>query len=294
MLQTTITQSRNFDFDDDKFKTSASEVLSWCQMINPQSGPDGLKPYGLAIAQEKANTVGFTPDDNWQQVEHTFSTGEIATLFITTTPRLLVVRRGPVCIKDRATGIILGRLVDYYDSFMTEKVKFKTFTRYLIYLVGQNQKLLHQFPLRLTMNGAAGASFGEAFRSSRASQVASGFTVELEKAYAAYRRQPVAAKGPLFHAHGIFCPVIESAERGIGQNTALVSVSDNYGHPTAENLTEYLIPSNSKESAILCQTFEDYKDFAKEQPKPDFKIDMQQVPSAYDFDHEVDLDQAPY
>ena len=144
------------------------------------------------------------------------------------------------------------------------------------------------------MNGAAGASFGEAFRSSRDSQVVSVFIVELEKAYAMYRRQPVAAKGPLFHAHGIFCPVIESVEKGIGQNTALVSVTDNYGHPTAENLTEYLIASNSEESAILCQTFEDYKDFVKEQPKPDFKIDMQQVPSAYDFDHELDLAQAPY
>jgi len=90
-----MNQARNFDFDDDKFKAPLSEILPWCQMINPQSGPDGLKPYGLAITLEKANTVGFTPDNNWQQVEYTFGSGEIATIFITTTPRLLVVRRGP-------------------------------------------------------------------------------------------------------------------------------------------------------------------------------------------------------
>jgi len=52
-------------------------------------------------------------DNNWQQVEYTFS-GEIATIFITTTPRLLVVRRGP-CIKERETGVTLGRLLDHYD-----------------------------------------------------------------------------------------------------------------------------------------------------------------------------------
>jgi len=149
--------------------------------------------------------VGFTPDENWQQVEYTFGSGEATRIFITTTPRLLVVRRGSVCIKDRATGITLGRLADHYDAFMTEKLKFKTFTRYLIFLVGQNQKLLDQSPLRLTMSGAAGASFGEAFRRSRAGFVAGG-TVELEKAYAAYRQQLFTSKGALFQCSRDFLP----------------------------------------------------------------------------------------
>jgi len=292
-MVTTIEQARTFDFDDDKFKAPASEVLPWCQIINPQWGNDGLKPYGLALTQEKANMVGFTPDHNWQQVEYTFGSGEITKLFITTKPRLVVVRRGPVCIKDRSTNITLGRLADHYDTFMSEKLKFKTFVRYLIFLVGQNQKFLHQSPLRLTMSGAAAASFGEAFRSSKAGLVAGGFTVELEKAYAAYSNQPVTAKNALFHAHGIFCPVIESVEKGI-EKKALVAATVDYGHPTAENLTEYLIASDSEESAIACQTFEDYKDFAKEQLKPDSKLDMQEVPSSYDFNDEYDLDEAPY
>lgn len=290
-MHTTTTQTRNFNFDDEKFKALASEMLPWCQMINPQWGQDGLKPYGLAITLEKANRVGFTPDENWQQVEYTFGSGEVVTLFISNTPRLLVVRRGPVCIKDRATGITLGRLTEHYDTFMTEKLKFKTFNRYLIFLVGQNQKLLHQSPLRLTLSGAAGASFGEAFSSSRG---VPDFTAELEKAYATYRQQPVTAKGLLFHAHGIFCPVIESVEKGIGANKALVATTVDYGHPTSENLTEYLIASNSQESTILCQTFEDYKDFAKEQAKLESKFDVQEVPSSDDFHDGYDFEQAPY
>lgn len=295
-MVSTTAQTRTFDFDDDKFKAPASEVLPWCQMINPQWSQDGLKPYGLAITLEKASMIGFTPDDNWQQVDYQFGSGEVTRLLIATTPRLLVVRRGPVCIKDRETGISLGRLADHYDTFMSEKLKFKTFTRYLIFLVGKNQKLLHQLPLRLTMSGAAGASFGEAFRSSRAGAVAGGFTVELEKAYAAYRQQPVTARSALFHAHGVFCPVIESVEKGSGTNKALVAATVDYGHPTIENLAEYLIASNSEESAIVCQTFEEYKDFAKEQPKLETaKIDMQQeVPSANELQDEYDFDQAPY
>jgi len=33
--------------------------------------------YGLAITLEKANTVGFTPDNNWQQVEYTFGPAKL-------------------------------------------------------------------------------------------------------------------------------------------------------------------------------------------------------------------------
>ncbi len=289
-MVTTI-EPQTFNFDDDKFKAPASELMPWCQIINPQWSQDGLKPYGLAITQEKADMVGFTPDDNWQQVEYAFGSGEVTPLFITTKPRLLVVRRGPVFIKDRSTGITLGRLADYYDTFMSEKLKFKTFTRYLIFLVGLNQKFLHESPLRLTMSGAAAASFGEAFRSYKAGVVAGGFTLELEKAYAAYRKQPVSTKSALFHAHGIFCPVIDAVEKG-NEKKALVAATVDYGHPTGENLTDYLIASNSEESAIICQTFEDYKDFAKEQQKPDTKNDVQEVPSAYDFNDEYDFDEA--
>lgn len=293
-MLTNIIPAPNFDFDEEKFKAPASEVLPWCQMINPHWSQDGLKPYGLAISLEKANMVAFAPDENWQQVEYSFSSGEVTTLFITTNPRLLVVRRGAVCIKDRATGMTLGRLADYYDTFMSEKLKFKTFTRYLIFFVGQNQKLLHQSPLRLTLSGAAGASFGAAFRNAKAGQVAGGFTVELEKAYAAYRQQPVTAKGALFHAHGIFCPIIESVEKGSGQK-ALVATTVDYGHPTADNLAQYLIASNSHESALICQAFEDYKDFAKEELKSETaKIALQEVASPGDLQDEYDFDIAPY
>jgi len=40
--------------------------------------------------------VGFTPDENWQQVEYTFGSGEATRLFITTTPRLPKTRPKPL------------------------------------------------------------------------------------------------------------------------------------------------------------------------------------------------------
>ncbi|PIG91720.1 DUF5895 domain-containing protein [Gloeocapsopsis sp. IPPAS B-1203] len=287
-----VMHTPSFDFDDDKFKAPASEILPWCQMINPQWSENGIKPYGLAITQENANVVGFTPDENWQQVEYTFGSGEIAQLFITTTPRILVLHRGPVCIKDRTTNTTLGRLVDHYDAFAGEKLKYKTFMRYLVFLVGKNQKLLHHSPLRLTLSGAAGASFSIAFRTSKNGQATSGFTLELEKAYAAFRQQPFTAKSKLFYAHGVFCPNITSEERGIAPNKALVAVTVDYEHPTAENLANYLIPTSSEESTTICQTFETYQDFAKE-PKLEVALPEIEETTLERFD-EYDFDAAPY
>jgi hypothetical protein len=259
--------SATFDFEDEKFQAPPPEVLPWCQMINPLSGTDGLTSYGLAIKLDNAEAIGFTPDENWQEVDHEFSTGDVEPLYITTTPRLVIVRRGAVCIKNRETGAAIGRLIDHYDEFMADRLKFKTFTRHLIFFVGRDKKFLHQSPLRLSISGVAGASFGNCYRMVKGGQAIGGFTVELEKAYAEFRQQPFAQKGPLFHAHGIFCPLIQPETRGIGANTALVATTVDYEHPMGANFQDYIIASNSEESSMIQETFEQYEDFGQDIPK---------------------------
>lgn len=258
--------SANFDFEDDKFNAPPSQIIPWCQMINPRPGMDGMQPHGLAIKLDNATAVGFQPDENWQQVEHEFSSG-VETVFISNTPRLVIVRRGPLSVKDRETGHKLGTLKENYDAFLADKLKFKTFTRHLIYLVGENKKFLHEYPLQLTLSGVAGTSFSKSYCEFQQGRVIGGFIAELERAYAVYRQQSVSPKGPLFHAHGIFCPMIECEERGIEPNTVLVASTVDYKHPTVGTLTEYLIASDSPESAIICKTFEEHKEFGKESIK---------------------------
>jgi Family of unknown function (DUF5895) len=286
--------SANFDFEDEKYNAPASQVIPWCQMINPRYGTNGLQPHGLAIKLDNALAVGFQPDDNWEQVEHEFSSG-IETVFISTTPRLVIVRRGPLSVKDRETGVKLGTLRDNYDAFLADKLKFKTFTRYLIYLVGEDKKFLHESPLQLTLNGAAGASFSKAYCEYQQGRPASGFVAELEKAYAGYRKQPLTPKGPLFHAHGIFCPIINCEERGIEPNTVLVASTVDFKHPTIATLTQYLIASDSQESEIICKTYEEYKEFAKDAVKAETsKMAMAGVSNSYVYPDEDDFAYPPY
>ncbi|MDB9374671.1 DUF5895 domain-containing protein [Nodularia sphaerocarpa] len=280
--------SANFDFEDDKFNAPPSQIIPWCQMINPRYGTDGMQPHGLAIKLDNASAVGFKPDENWQQLEHEFSSG-VETVFITSTPKLVIVRRGPLSVKDRESGNKLGTLKENYDAFLADKLKFKTFTRYLIYLVGENKKFLHDSPLQLTLNGAAGASFSKTYCEFQQGRVISGFVAELERAYAVYRQQPVSPKGPLFHAHGIFCPIIESEERGIEPNTVMVASTVDYKHPTVDTLTEYLIASDSAESKMICKTFEEHKEFGKESIKVEApKLAAVGVSSSYIYADEDD------
>jgi hypothetical protein len=286
--------SAKFDFEDEKFNAPPSQVIPWCQMINPRYGTDGMQPHGLAIKLDNAHAVGFQADENWQQVEHEFSSG-VESVFISTTPHIVIVRRGPLSVKDRESGLKLGTLKENYDAFLADKLKFKTFTRYLIFLVGENKNFLHESPLQLTLNGAAGASFSKSYCEYQQGKIAGGFAAELEKAYAAYRKQPITSKGSLFHAHGIFCPIIECEERGIEPNTVMVASTVDYKRPTVATLTQYLIASDSPESAIISKNFEEYKEFGKEVVKPEApKMEMAGVSSSYVYADEDDFGYPPY
>jgi hypothetical protein len=287
--------SAKFDFEDEKFNAPPSQMLPWGLMINPRYGSDGLQSYGLAIKLDNAQAVGFKPDDNWQQVEHEFSSGEVDTIFITTTPRLVIVRRGPLSVQDRETKIRLGTYRDYKEEFLADKLKFKIYTRHLIFLVGEDKKFLHQSPLQLTLSGSPGASFGKNYAEYQQGRMTGGFAGELEKAYAGFQKKPVTPKGPLFHAHGIFCPIIEPEERGIEPNIALVASTVDYKHPTVSTLIDYMIASDSPESEIICKTFEEYKEFGKEVIKPEVsKVETPGVTNSYVYADDDEFGYPPY
>ena len=285
----------SFDFEDDRFNAPPSQVIPWCQLINPRYDDGEMQPYGLAIKADNAKAVGFTPDSNWREVDYAFSTGEIQQLFITNTPRLVIVRRGPLSLKNRETGEKIGTLKDHYDAFLTDKIKFKTYTRHLIYLVDKNKNFLHKSALQLTVNGAAGASFSKAYYDyNKQSRELTGFLGELEKAYAQYRQQPVSAKSGLFYAHGIFCPRIASEERGSGENTALVATTTDYEQPTVDTLSKYLIAADAEESAVITQAFEEHKEFGKENIKVEPPKMAIAASSSYTYADDDEFDSPPY
>jgi hypothetical protein len=293
-----VAANLEFDFEDEQFNAPPSAVLPWCQMINPVVRQGEIRPYGLAISEENKKAARVELTDQWEEVEYEFGSGEIVKLYMTTTPRLLVLHRGPISLKERETGMTVGRLSDHYEDFLADRQRFKPFTRYLIFLVGENKELLHPEPLRMTLSGAASASFGNAYGYRRGVE-AGGFTYELEQAYAEFRGQPYTPKNALFHAHGIFCPFIDAVEKGSGNARALVATTVDFEHPTASNITEYLISSNSKTSQILRKAFEEYQDFLQDSKDTtkgqEEESSLADNSSSYDYSFAEDLyNEPPY
>ena len=150
--------------------------------------------------------------------------------------------------------------------------------------------------MQLTVNGAAGASFSKAYYDyNKQSRELTGFLGELEKAYAQYRQQPVSTKSGLFYAHGIFCPIIASEERGSGENTALVATTTDYEQPTVDTLSEYLIAADAEESQVITQAFEEHKEFGKENIKVEPpKMAIATASNSYTYADDDEFDSPPY
>lgn len=73
-----------------------------------------------------------------------------------------------------------------------------------------------------------------------------------------------------------------------------MAVIIDYRHPTLDNLTEYLIASDAQESAIITQTFEEYKEFGKEQIKVEMHKIAAGVSNSYTYPEEDELDYPTY
>ncbi|QLE46559.1 hypothetical protein FD723_40820 (plasmid) [Nostoc sp. C052] len=251
-----------YNFEDSKFDAQLN-FMPWAQIINPRFDDQGIKPYGLAIKMSNAQAVGLVPDETFECIEYSFSSGKEEVL-ISMKPRISVVSKGALYIKERETGVKVGLLRDNYDLFSSDKLRYKTYNRCVIFLFGSNGALLHEQPLQITLSGASGASFNKAYAAYDRGMLSGGFAYDLQTAYSSFREQKPSGKGQLFYAHGIFCPIFDCEEKVVGDNTFAIATVADYEHPTATNLSQYLIRNGTPESNIITENFEKHKDFGKE------------------------------
>jgi len=258
-----------FDFEGDDY-AGGDEYRPFAQMVNPKINNRlrQLGAFGIAVTAKQAVKNGFSPteEQGWIMTEHKFSTEE-ELIIVTTRPRIVIIRRSPIGIKSRETGKVMPEKT--MEDYLADKLKYKTFTKYLVLFIDQNCVPLHDpnKPFAMTLNGAAGASFGQNYFKS--GQNPSGFRFDLETAYAQHRDSK-AERSPmndLFHAHGVFCPHIESEEKGVGSNTALVSTTVGYDKPTPRNISKFLINPKSELGQVIKEIYTSNPDFGVIKPK---------------------------
>lgn len=224
------------DFEDQSFSAPASERPPFAQIINPRFTKKGIAPYGFALTKKNADACSFAPSSGWELVDHKFASGENEALWMTLTPKLVIIAKTPLYLKMRETGEFLGEMrniPDYWDN----KHLYKTVSYCWCYVLDVANKPCNTIPLLISLSGASGASFNASWLQYQTKSVSrSGFCFDMEKIYAQSRKQDYKPMGELFHAHCIYEPKFETDERGTKPNTALVAVVASYKSASIDSL----------------------------------------------------------
>ena len=244
-------------FDSPEFVAEKVGQSRSAQILNPSITPQGFSASGFAVKKKNAEAVGFTPPTDWTLVEHEFKSGDKEEVYLTSSPRLVIVHRTPLYLRLRETGEMLGessRVPDWYNN----KSLYKIGSYVWVFVLDENDERCMAEPMLVALNGASGASFNRKWLQTKTDKKdRSGFCVEMEHAYAKATNQPHQEKGRLFHAHCIYCPKFQVEEVGTKPNTAYVSVVFDYepGHISK------LIPPGSEFSNLIKISHEDKKNW---------------------------------
>lgn len=222
-------------FDQPEFVAESRGRSPSAQIINPRFTKSGIAPYGFAVTKDNAEAAGFTPPTGWELVDHSFSSGE-KEVYMTLSPRLVVLARSPLYLRNRETGDFVGESSQVKDWWQSKHL-YKIGSYAHVFILDEHNERCMAEPLLVSLNGASGASFNAAWLQMQTeTKPRGGFCFDMENAYAQATNQPYQAKGSLFHAHCIYCPTFDAEERGTPPNTAMVAVVTGYQSATLQNL----------------------------------------------------------
>jgi hypothetical protein len=251
----------SFDFDSDEYTAPKTETLPIAQVFSPYLSKKtrALQPYGFEITIDNAEAVDFQPDDAFQLINYTFESGDTNKIYLTTTPRMVIVHRSKVMAEIKKGYPDEGKVI--MPSGEWDKNKYKAIQRHIIFFVDKNKKLLHTTPLIFTPKSAAWGSFSNHYSSRERGRLTGGFCSELQEAYTQNKGQKGRRMSDLFFTHGIFSATLKDEERGEGTNTAFVCATVDHAVPTLATWQDFLIETSSNESSIILGVFEEYKDY---------------------------------
>lgn len=178
-----VQPGNDFDFDRYSDNVVQSATHPWVQLMTPK---EKKLPFGLFLKNDCAEVVNFQPSEDWQPFTATFESGDAEVEdqgYLTQILRLCVVRQttlegygknqwgkfewlGPIYDQGQLTEIgwrVRNGGQDFYQA-----------TRYLVFFLDKQNRLLQDSPLQLKAKGAFGASFGVELRE---------FQSELSKAF---------------------------------------------------------------------------------------------------------------
>ncbi|NJR71456.1 MAG: hypothetical protein HC771_24705 [Synechococcales cyanobacterium CRU_2_2] len=245
----------NVERDRDEFDSAAlkkqRESLPYLQMLNH---PDPTQS-GFFITLENAKAAHFTPTEEWVEHLAVFQNRQAAEGYRSLTARFLILRKSKLLMCDRESGEFIG---DYQKS-RYDRATMVLKTRYLIFLVDKDKRLLHESPLLFTTKGSFCGSFGEALKQ---------FHSEMSKAYGAVTnaKKP---RGDRFMALSVLAVRVTPILKGEKKKSWVCSV-ESHGVPTIENWRQFFVGYQPELKEHILAEFEDWAGFGN----PDRQVSM--------------------
>lgn len=229
------------EFDSAAYE-SQRQSLPYLQMLNAQDPNQS----GFFITVPNAEAVNFTPTPDWLPHTATFQNGSSAEGYRSLVARFLILHRSPLLMFERESGEFLGP----YRKALYERSSMMLKTRYLVFLVSQDKRLLHTSPLLLTAKGAFCGSFGEAVEQ---------FRQAMSKAYSAATeaKQP---RGERFMALSILVVRVQPELKGQAKKSWVCSVAD-CGVLTVENWKSFFIGYRAQLKEQILTQFDEWAGF---------------------------------
>ncbi|NJO78879.1 MAG: hypothetical protein HC827_10380 [Cyanobacteria bacterium RM1_2_2] len=251
---TTAPLPQRDEFDSQAFEAQR-ESLPYLQLLNAQD-PDQS---GFFITTENMESVNFIPNEEWTFHTTTFQNGTTVEGYRSLLARFLILHKSKLMMFDRDSGEFIGvyRKSQYDRSTMILK------TRYLVYVISKDKRLLHETPLLLTAKGSFCGSFGETLEQ---------FRNDMSKAYGAATgaKKP---RGDRFMALSILAVRVQPELKGQSKKSWVCSVAD-YGVPTVENWKLFFVGYRPELKERILTQFDEWADFGN--PEQEFEARPQQ------------------
>jgi hypothetical protein len=226
---TTTAPSTAIDFSSPEFQYEGGSSTTFCQILNPK----GRSDFGFCITKKNIEQSNFEPPDDWEKSSFKFGKAEPEEVYLTKTPRLLILGTSRLFMRDRIIDKKSAqKSPQLFSSEKYNRINHVLYKRAWCFVLDKDNNRCHQEPLALPLSGAAGTSFSCAWLTNKPNR--SGFIQEMEELYAQTRNIPYKMMGALFHAHCVYEPIIELKERGT-DNVSEVSVVERYKKITIAN-----------------------------------------------------------
>ncbi|WP_416668970.1 DUF5895 domain-containing protein [Egbenema bharatensis] len=142
-----------------------------------------------------------------------------------------------------------------------------TETRYLVYLISKDKRLLHKSPLLLTAKGAFCGSFGETVEQ---------FRNDMSKAYGAATGAKK-SRGERFMALSILAVRVQPELKGQTKKSWVCSVAD-YGVPTLKNWKSFFVGYKPELKERILAEFNEWADFGNPELELEAQVQRQPAP----------------